>query len=141
LADRHASPVVTHPVRHEKSGTRIAHSLAHALGMRHAVPSLGALAVGRAVEVGLSVLGDSAMTATFFFMESNIGLARNRIPDDPDSFVGALRTIFGLGSRELLVSVLKALQDEADTLHGDKLLQGFEAAIREGIESVETGVI
>jgi len=132
---------MTRPVREEKSGGRFPYSLGNVFGARHSVPSLGALAVGRAVEVGLSVLGDSAMSATFFFMESNSGLKRTEIPDDPVAFVTSLRTIFGLGSRELLASVLVALHDEKATLHGDNLLQGFEAAVESGIASVETGVM
>ena len=141
MPDRHAHSVVAHSVRDERSGTRFAASLAHALGARHSAPSVGALAVGRAVEVGLGVLGDSAMMATFFFMESSVGLKRNQIPDDPGAFVTALRTIFGMGSKELLVSVLAALHDEAAALRGDQVLQGFEGAVRDGIRSVETGVM
>jgi hypothetical protein len=93
----------------------------------------------KAVEAGLGVLGESGRTATFYFIESNGGLKRAQIPANPDILVTALRTIFGLGSRELMISILRALQ-LAKFEGDDKLLHRFTNSVESGIRSVESGI-
>lgn len=63
------------------------------------------------IETGLRrILGESAEAATLFFVMSRGNLKKEQIPGDPQGFVDAVQTIFGLGSAELLKSILKEIR-------------------------------
>ncbi len=94
------------------------------------------------VEKGLlSTLGASARAATLYFVESKGGLKLNQVSGDPEGFTNALRGIFGLGSAELLKSILRELRLKETKLERDKSLSHFASVIQQAIESIEAGIV
>jgi len=69
-------------------------------------------------------------------------LKRSQVPGNPEVLVEALRSVFYLGSRELLSSILKALRDEEVRLRGDRApIRNFADSIEDGLRSIESGVL
>lgn len=78
------------------------------------------------IETGLKrILGESAEAATLFFVMSRGNLKKEQIPGDPQGFVEAVQTIFGLGSAELLKSVLKELRGRESGPAWDERMSAF----------------
>ena len=90
---------------------------------------------------GLDILGESAKASTIYFVEVRGGVKFNQISNKPDEFVNSLRAIFGLGSLELLKSILKELRLEEARSRDDGPLRDFAEAVERGLVSVESGVM
>jgi hypothetical protein len=67
-----------------------------------------------AVDEGLSILGESAKQSTYFYLEKLYGIKRSDIPFKVEEFVEALRQIFSLGSKIILVEIMKRLHEKLE---------------------------
>jgi hypothetical protein len=65
-----------------------------------------------AVDEGLSMLGDSAKQSIYFHIEKMYGIRRNDIPSKTEEFAEALQHIFGLGSKVILIEIMKKLHEK-----------------------------
>ncbi len=64
-----------------------------------------------AIDRALSVLGENGKRALYFHLENSFGVRRSEIPDKPEIFSQALRTIFGPGSAILEQSIVRELSE------------------------------
>ncbi|MEM1767231.1 MAG: hypothetical protein QXD86_04730 [Candidatus Bathyarchaeia archaeon] len=66
-------------------------------------------AIIKAVDEGLSVLGEVSKQSLYLYLERFYGIQREEIPVKITDFVKALEEIFGLGSKLLLLHIMKSL--------------------------------
>jgi hypothetical protein len=83
----------------------------------------------------LDTLGESAETATLYFIETNCGVKLSKVSRDPEGFVQALRAIFGAGSAELMKAILREVRSKEAELGQDKHVRGFAAVMERALES------
>jgi len=65
-----------------------------------------------AVDEGLSMLGESAKQSTYFYIEKIYGIRRKDIPFMIEEFAEALQNIFGLGSKIILIEIMRKLHEK-----------------------------
>jgi len=68
----------------------------------------------RAVEEGLSSLGDSPKQAIFFHLEASFKIKKEHIPANLTEFARALERIFGPGASYLEKLIVKRLYEKLD---------------------------
>jgi hypothetical protein len=61
-----------------------------------------------AVDEGLSILGESAKQSIYLRLEKLYGIKKNDIPAMTEEFAKALHNIFGLGSKIILIEIMRA---------------------------------
>ncbi len=66
----------------------------------------------RAVDGGLSSLGDSSKQALYTHLENVFNINKEEIPDRMNKFAEALEEIFGFGARLLEIRIMKCLYEE-----------------------------
>jgi hypothetical protein len=69
-----------------------------------------------AVDEGLSLLGESAKQSIYFYLEELYGIKKNEIPAMTEEFAKALHNIFGLGSKIILIEIMKKLHENEQKL-------------------------
>jgi len=72
----------------------------------------------KAIDEGLSLLGDSSKWAVYFYLEKSFGIRKADIPSKIEEFVDAIEEIFGYGAKYLEIQIMKQLYE--------KVGQGFE---------------
>jgi len=91
---------------------------------------------------GLDMVGLSGRDVILFYVKSRFGLSVEKIPDDPDSFVTALRTIFGIRAASLLESIIHELGEYSPQSESEgEQVESFTNTLREGKLSVEQGIM
>jgi hypothetical protein len=71
----------------------------------------------KAIDEGLSSLGDSGKQAVYFYLEEKFGLNKQEICNRPNDFADALERIFGLGANFLKLLILKQLRERTEAWH------------------------
>lgn len=66
----------------------------------------------KAIDEGLSSLGESPKRAVFFYLEKKFSIKKRQIPYKTEEFVDALEKIFGLGAKFLEILILKQLYEK-----------------------------
>jgi len=66
----------------------------------------------KAIDEGLSSLGESPKRAVFFYLEKKFNIKKRHIPYKTEEFVNALEKIFGLGAKFLEILILKQLYEK-----------------------------
>jgi len=66
----------------------------------------------KAIDEGLSSLGDSPKRAVYYYIEKKFDIKKNEIPRRVEEFVDALEKIFGLGAKFLEILIIKRLSEE-----------------------------
>jgi len=95
------------------------------------------LAIGR----GLAVTGVAGREVVLFFMERRFSLPADRMPDDPEGVVFALRSILHHGAANVLDSIIVELRNHNP--HSDRereFIASFTSVLRDGQLSVESRI-
>ncbi len=88
---------------------------------------------------GLETIGESPARSTLYYIQTKSGLTLEDIPDHPDDFCRALRSIFGLGSLVLIQSVRDKLRDTPVANEEErKYLEAFLSSVEEYLRPAET---
>jgi hypothetical protein len=99
-------------------------------------------AINDCIERGLGVIGVSGKQVVLILMKSRFGISAERMPDDPEGLVSALRSIFGLGAAPLLEAIIHEFRKYRPQNEVEKeLIESFADALREGQLSVEAGIV
>jgi len=89
-------------------------------------------AIGRVVGRGLAVTGVARREVVLYFIETKFDLPTDRIPDEPEGFVFALRSISHLGAANVLDSIMVELRNHNS--HSDlerDVVASFASVLRE----------
>ena len=70
----------------------------------------------KAIDEGLSTLGDSPKQAVYFYLENKFKIKRHEIPCKIEDFVDALEKIFGLGAKFLEILIIKQLYEKVEQI-------------------------
>jgi hypothetical protein len=65
-----------------------------------------------AVDEGLSFIGESAKQSVYFHLKESFGIDKSDIPFKVEEFTIALKQIFGLGSKILLIEIMKRFHEK-----------------------------
>jgi adenylyl- and sulfurtransferase ThiI len=65
-----------------------------------------------AVDDGLSILGESAKKSVYFHLERIYGIKKKDIPFKTEEFAKVLQQIFGLGSKIILIEIMKKFHEK-----------------------------
>jgi len=66
----------------------------------------------KAIDEGLSSLGDSPKRVVYFYLEKRFKVKKREIPYKIEDFVDALEKIFGLGAKFLEILIIKQLYEK-----------------------------
>lgn len=66
----------------------------------------------KAIDEGLSSLGDSPKRAVYFYLEKRFNIKKREIPYKIEDFIDALEKIFGLGAKFLEILIIKRLYEK-----------------------------
>ncbi len=83
------------------------------------------------IDKGLSVLGESGRRALYFHIESKFGVTKDDIPEKPQEFVSALRTLFGEGATILEVAIAREIRSNIFRLSDRGLIEVAEEAVNQ----------
>jgi len=90
----------------------------------------------KAIEEGLSSLGNSPKRVVYFYIEKKFNIKRREIPIKTEEFVDALERIFGLGAKFLEILIIKRLYEKVGQIfewnehHTDLTFTEYVAAAR-----------
>jgi len=70
----------------------------------------------KAIDEGLSTLGDSPKQAVYFYLEKKFKIKKHEIPYKIEDFVDALEKIFGLGAKFLEILIIKQLYEKVEQI-------------------------
>jgi hypothetical protein len=98
-------------------------------------------AINRCLERGLRVVGPSGKEVILYLVKGKFGIPAERIPDDPDGLIFALRSIFGLGAATILESVVHELHTYRPRNDVEReMVDAYGSVLREGKLSIEAGL-
>lgn len=66
----------------------------------------------KAIDEGLSSLGNSPKHAVYFYIEKKFNVKKREIPCKTEEFVDALEKIFGLGAKFLEILIIRRLYEK-----------------------------
>jgi len=98
-------------------------------------------AIVESVNRGLGVTGETGKQVMLYLIEGTYQVPIETIPEDPEGFVFALRSILHLGSANVLASIIVELENcRPKSELAREFVASFTSALRQGQLSVETGI-